>query len=104
MVDGRKRTLQGFVSSDKMDKTVVVEVCRRVRDPLGLFVPDDVFRELQREDFRIDRFVVLDTIDDCNQNVAAGPMQVGFKSFQELCRCIESIDPPHVGNIEPLVL
>ena len=33
MVDGRKRTLHGFVYSDKMDKTVVVEVCRRVRDP-----------------------------------------------------------------------
>ena len=33
MVDGRKRTMQGRVHSDKMDKTVVVEVCRRVRDP-----------------------------------------------------------------------
>jgi small subunit ribosomal protein S17 len=33
MVDGRKRILQGRVHSDKMDKTVVVEVCRRVRDP-----------------------------------------------------------------------
>jgi small subunit ribosomal protein S17 len=33
MVDGRKRTLTGRVHSDKMEKTIVVEVCRRVRDP-----------------------------------------------------------------------
>ena len=29
----RKRTMIGRVHSDKMDKTVVVEVTRRVRDP-----------------------------------------------------------------------
>jgi small subunit ribosomal protein S17 len=29
----RKRTMIGRVHSDKMDKTVVVEVSRRVRDP-----------------------------------------------------------------------
>lgn len=29
----RKRTMTGIVHSDKMDKTVVVEVSRRVRDP-----------------------------------------------------------------------
>jgi small subunit ribosomal protein S17 len=33
MVEGRKRTLFGVVYKDKMDKTVVVEVSRRVRDP-----------------------------------------------------------------------
>ena len=33
MVEGRKRTLAGVVYKDKMDKTVVVEVSRRVRDP-----------------------------------------------------------------------
>jgi small subunit ribosomal protein S17 len=33
MVAGRKRTLSGRVYKDKMDKTVVVEVSRRVRDP-----------------------------------------------------------------------
>lgn len=33
MAEGRKRTLQGFVYSDRMDKTVIVEVRRRVRDP-----------------------------------------------------------------------
>ena len=33
MVEGRKRTLSGVVYKDKMDKTVVVEVSRRVRDP-----------------------------------------------------------------------
>lgn len=35
----RKRTMTGRVHSDKMDKTVVVEVTRRVRDPrYGKFV------------------------------------------------------------------
>jgi len=33
MVEGRKRILSGVVYKDKMDKTVVVEVSRRVRDP-----------------------------------------------------------------------
>ena len=33
MGEGRKRTLLGRVYSDKMDKTVVVEVSRRVIDP-----------------------------------------------------------------------
>jgi small subunit ribosomal protein S17 len=33
MGEGRKRTLLGCVLSDKMDKTVVVEVSRRVKDP-----------------------------------------------------------------------
>jgi len=33
MVAGRKRTLSGHVYKDKMDKTVVVEVLRKVRDP-----------------------------------------------------------------------
>ena len=32
MGEGRKRTLFGRVLSDKMDKTVVVEVSRRVKD------------------------------------------------------------------------
>ncbi len=32
MVEARRRTMTGRVSSDKMDKTVVVEVRRRVRD------------------------------------------------------------------------
>ena len=30
---GRRRTLEGFVVSDKMDKTVVVRVERLVKDP-----------------------------------------------------------------------
>ncbi len=33
MADGRKRTLVGRVSSDKMNKTIVVEVRRRIREP-----------------------------------------------------------------------
>jgi len=33
MGEGRKRTLLGRVLSDKMEKTVVVEVSRRVKDP-----------------------------------------------------------------------
>ena len=32
MVESRKRVMTGHVRSDKMDKTVVVEVRRRVRD------------------------------------------------------------------------
>ncbi len=32
MAEGHKRTLLGRVYSDKMDKTIVVEVRRRVRD------------------------------------------------------------------------
>jgi small subunit ribosomal protein S17 len=32
MAEGRKRTMVGRVCSDKMDKTVVVEVHRRVQD------------------------------------------------------------------------
>ena len=32
VTQGRKRVMTGRVSSDKMDKTVVVEVRRRVRD------------------------------------------------------------------------
>ncbi|MDJ0766457.1 MAG: 30S ribosomal protein S17 [Myxococcota bacterium] len=33
MAQGRKRTLMGRVYSNKMDKTVVVEVRRRVKEP-----------------------------------------------------------------------
>lgn len=33
MSEGRKRTMFGIVYSDKMDKTVVVEVRRRVQEP-----------------------------------------------------------------------
>lgn len=33
MVSGRKRVLYGMVCKDKMDKTVVIEVSRRVTDP-----------------------------------------------------------------------
>jgi small subunit ribosomal protein S17 len=33
MVEKQRRTLLGRVLSDKMDKTVVVEVSRRVKDP-----------------------------------------------------------------------
>jgi len=33
MAEGLKRTLSGRVHSDKMNKTVVVEVRRRVREP-----------------------------------------------------------------------
>jgi len=33
MGSGKKRTMVGRVHSDKMDKTVVVEVTRRVQDP-----------------------------------------------------------------------
>jgi small subunit ribosomal protein S17 len=33
MTEERKRTMLGRVHSDKMDKTVVVEIHRRVRDP-----------------------------------------------------------------------
>ena len=33
MGDGQQRKLQGLVLSDKMDKTVVVEVSRRVKEP-----------------------------------------------------------------------
>ncbi|MDD5306337.1 MAG: 30S ribosomal protein S17 [Deltaproteobacteria bacterium] len=39
MTEERKRTMLGRVRSDKMDKTVVVETHRRVRDPrYGKFV------------------------------------------------------------------
>ena len=38
---GRKRTLTGFVRSDKMDKTVVVEVVSLKRDPVyGKYLKD----------------------------------------------------------------
>ena len=38
---GRKRTLDGFVRSDKMDKTVVVEVVSLKRDPVyGKYLKD----------------------------------------------------------------
>ena len=38
---GRKRTLTGFVRSDKMDKTVVVEVTSLKRDPVyGKYLKD----------------------------------------------------------------
>ena len=33
MGEGQKRKLQGRVLSDKMDKTVIVEVSRRVKEP-----------------------------------------------------------------------
>jgi ribosomal protein S17 len=32
MAEGKKRTMTGFVQSDKMNKTVVVEVQRRVQE------------------------------------------------------------------------
>ena len=33
-----KRTLQGAVSSDKMDKTIVVKIERRINHPIGKFI------------------------------------------------------------------
>ena len=33
-----KRTLQGAVSSDKMDKTIVVKIERRIKHPIGKFI------------------------------------------------------------------
>ena len=33
-----KRTLQGTVSSDKMDKTIVVKIERRIKHPIGKFI------------------------------------------------------------------
>lgn len=33
-----KRTVQGTVSSDKMDKTIVVKIERRIKHPIGKFI------------------------------------------------------------------
>lgn len=33
-----KRTLQGFVVSDAMDKTIVVKIERRIKHPIGKFI------------------------------------------------------------------
>ncbi|MDG2348698.1 MAG: 30S ribosomal protein S17 [Gammaproteobacteria bacterium] len=33
-----KRTVQGIVSSDKMDKTIVVKIERRIKHPIGKFI------------------------------------------------------------------
>lgn len=33
-----KRTLQGAVTSDKMDKTIVVKIERRIKHPIGKFI------------------------------------------------------------------
>ncbi len=52
---GRRRTLEGTVVSDKMDKTVVVRVERLVKD-----------RQYKKYVRRYSRFLAHDEANDCN--------------------------------------